>query len=144
MRGHKKQTVCNTVGKGIFAVVLTYACCVALASILLVISCIADPSSLGVTVAVVVILITLVSFGLALVTYRFLAGFVAFDETHVVIRQPGKKPGTHPASDLQSATLDAKGALTVSLRDGTTYKLGKMAANVHKFLAFAAQYTDQH
>ena len=139
----KKQTVCNTVGKGIYAIILTYACCVALAGILTLISYIADPSFLGLIITAAAFLIALVSFVLAIVIYKCCAGSVAFDNDNVVIKQPGKQPSTLRASELQSATLDSKGALTITLRDGSTYKLGKMAANVHAFLAFATKYTDQ-
>ncbi len=140
----KKPTVCNTVGKGIAAILLAYACMIALLGTVCLFAFIASADAFIFFLIIITFSLALASLFGALLCYRFKGGSVSFDDDEVVLKLPGQDELVIlPPAELHSVMLDPKGGLVVSVRDGSTYKLGRMTVNIHEFLAFAAKYTEQ-
>ncbi len=141
----KKPTVCNTVGKGIAAILLAYACMTALLGTVCLIAFIASADAFIFFLIIIAFLLALASLFGALLCYRFKGGSVSFDDREVVLKLPRQDELVIiPPSELQNVMIDPEGNLVVATRDGSTYKLGKMTVNIHEFLAFAAKYTEQN
>ncbi len=139
----KNRRVCNTVGKGISLLLLAYSCMAAFMGAVCMFAFIIEGDTFILYPTIIAFLIALASMNSAILCYRYKGGSVSFCDDAVVLKLPRQDELVILSpTELQNVTLDRKGRLVVSLHDGSTYKLGAMTVNVHEFLAFAAQYTD--
>lgn len=139
----KKRGSCSTVGKAVASLLLSYACIIAFSGTVCLILLMAEADAFVLLLIIAAYVLALAALFAALLCYRFKGGSVAWGENEVILKLPGQDELVIASpSELQKVMIDPKGGLVVSLRDGSTYRLGRMVVTIHEFLAFAAKYTD--